>query len=130
MESAFRSALVDWLRADATLAGMVNAIEEEGPVAASPPSLAIVASASADWSSKTSMGREIRIAFELLDRSDASASTAAIAARIEQRIATIAPQQNGFRVVVTQFLRSRVERRKRGLRAVLLEYRFKIIETE
>lgn len=130
MESAFRSALVDWLRADAALAGMVNAIEEEGPVAASPPSLAIVASASADWSSKTSMGREIRIAFELLDRSDASASTAAIAARIEQRIATIAPQQNGFRVVVTQFLRSRVERRKRAMRAVLLEYRFKIIETE
>lgn len=130
MESAFRSALVDWLRADDTLAGMVNAIEEEGPVAASPPSLAIVASASADWSSKTSMGREIRIAFELLDRSDASASTAAIAARIEQRIATLAPQQDGFRVVVTQFLRSRVERRKRAMRAVLLEYRFKIIETE
>jgi hypothetical protein len=49
---------------------------------------------------------------------------------VEQRIATLAPQQAGYRIVVTQFLRSRVERRRRGLRAVLLEYRFTLIETE
>ncbi|WP_417819056.1 DUF3168 domain-containing protein [Tritonibacter scottomollicae] len=130
METAFRSALVAWLRADPILAGMVNAIVEEGPVAASPPHIAIAASASADWSTKTGTGREVRIALELVDRSDAPLSTGAIAARIEQRIATLAPQQEGFRVVVTQFLRSRVERRPRNLRAVLLEYRFKLLETE
>ena len=124
METALRSALIDWLRADPILAGMVNAIEEEGPIAASPPHIAIAASASTDWSTKSGPGREIRLALELVDRGDEAAATGAIAARIEQRIATLAPQQSGFRVVVTRFLRSRAERRRRNLRAVLLEYRF------
>ena len=51
-------------------------------------------------------------------------NTERLASGIEQRIATLAPQQSGFRVVVTRFLRSRAERRRRNLRAVLLEYRF------
>ena len=130
MEIAFRAALMAWLRADPILADMLNSIEEDGPVAASPPHLALVASAAADWSTKTARGREIRLALELAGRGDDPAQTAVLAQRVEQRIATLAPQQAGYRIVVTQFLRSRVERRRRGLRAVLLEYRFTLIETE
>lgn len=130
MESEFRRVLAQWLRDDPALSQMVNTIEEEGPVAASPPSIAIVASASADWGSKTTTGRELRLALELVDRSDASQNIAAVAARVEQRIATLPPGQGTFRVVVTQFLRSRAERRQRSLRAVLLEYRFNLIATE
>lgn len=130
MEIAFRAALVAWLRADPLLTDMLNSIEEDGPVAASPPRLALVASAAADWSTKTGRGREIRLALELVGRSDDPAQAVALALRVEQRIATLAPQQSGYRIVVTQFLRSRVERRRRGLRAVLLEYRFTLIETE
>lgn len=130
MEIAFRTALVAWLRADPLLADMLNSIEEDGPVAASPPHLALVASAAADWSTKTARGREIRLALELVGRSDDPAQTAALALRVEQRIATLAPQQEGYRIVVTQFLRSRAERRRRAMRAVLLEYRFSLLETE
>ena len=72
----------------------------------------------------------IRLALELVGRSDDPAQTAALALRVEQRIATLAPQQEGYRIVVTQFLRSRVERRRRAMRAVLLEYRFSLLETE
>ena len=129
METAFRSALVAWLRADTLLADLVNGIEEETPVAASPPHIAIAASASTDWSSKTTSGREIRLALELVGRGDDPAACAEIAARVEQRIATLPPQQAGYRVVVTQFLRSHAERRRKGLRAVLLEYRFKLLAT-
>ncbi len=127
MESALRTALVDWLRSDAQLAASLNAVVEEGPSPAPAPTLSIAASASADWSTKTTTGREVRIAFELLDRSGTPETTAAIAAQIERRIATLAPDQAGFRVIVTQFLRSRVERRARTIRAVLLEYRFRLI---
>ena len=130
MEIAFRAALMAWLRADPILADMLNSIEDDGPVAASPPHLALVASAGTDWSTKTARGREIRLALELAGRGDDPAQTAVLAQRVEQRIATRAPQQAGYRIVVTQFLRSRVERRRRGLRAVLLEYRFTLIETE
>ena len=130
MEIAFRTVLMAWLRADPLLADMLNSIEEDGPVAASPPHLALVASAGTDWSTKTARGREIRLALELAGRGEDPAQTAVLAQRVEQRIATLAPQQAGYRIVVTQFLRSRVERRRRGLRAVLLEYRFTLIETE
>ena len=129
MESAFRTALVGWLRANDELAASLNDIAEEAPSIAPAPTLAIAASAAADWSSKTTLGREVRVALELVDRSDTPDHTTRIAQRIEQRIATLDPAQDGFRIVVTQFLRSRVERRPRNLRAVLLEYRFRINET-
>lgn len=127
MESRFRTDLIAWLRADATLVAALNAIEEESPVAASPPWLGIAASASADWSTKTRTGREVRIALELVERQDDVESLAATVNVIERRIATLAPVQPGYRVVVTQFLRSRAERRPRGLRAVLLEYSFRLL---
>ena len=127
MESALRIALVEALRADAQLAPLINAVVEEGPSAAPPPTLAIVASAAADWSSKTSSGREIRIAIELTTRGSDPAPAATIAERIEQCIATLAPQQRGFRLVTTHFLRSRTERRARAIRAILLEYAFRVI---
>ena len=128
MEHALRSAVTDWLRADTELASKLNAVTEEGPVASPPPSLTIVASAAADWSSKTTSGREVRLALELQDRSDTGDATGELARRIEQRIATLDPAQSGFRIIVTQFLRSRVERRARSIRAVLLEYRFRLLD--
>ncbi|MBX7481470.1 tail completion protein gp17 [Qipengyuania qiaonensis] len=127
METALRIAIIAWLRADPFLADMVNTIAEEGPAAASPPNIAIAASASTDWSTKTATGREVRLALELIGRGDDPAETGFLATRIEQRIATLAPQQGGFRVVVTRFLRSRVERRRRNARAVLLEFAFKLL---
>ena len=127
MESALRSALVAALGGDPQLAALLNAVVEEGPSPAPPPALALVASAGTDWSSKTSTGREIRVALELTARSDEPGPAAAIAARIEQCIATLAPQQDGFRIVTTAFLRSRTERRARSARAILLEYAFRVI---
>ena len=129
METRFRTDLIAWLRADATLAAALNAVEEESPVAASPPWLGIAASASADWSGKTHRGREVRIAFALVERQEDPAALAATIAAIEHRIATLSPVQPGYRVVVTQFLRSRAERRPRSLRAVLLEYSFRLLAT-
>lgn len=129
MESAFRTLLIDWLRSDSQLSASLNAVQEEGPSPAPAPTLSIAASASADWSTKTCVGREVRLALELLDRSDQPETSAAIAARIEQRIATMAPDQGDLRIVSTQFLRSRVERRARSIRAVLLEYQFRILST-
>ena len=128
MESAFRTAVIEWLRADSSLGTMLNAIVEDGPSPAPAPTLSLAASASADWSTKSQKGRELRLALELLDRSDTPERTAGIARRIEERIATLAPAQTGYRVVVTQFLRSRSERRAGALRAMLFEYRFLILE--
>ena len=127
METRFRSDLNQWLRGDATLAAGLNAIEEESPLTASPPWLGLSASAAIGWGAKGALGREVRVALELIDRQEEGAATADLVAAIEARIATLPAAQDGYRVVVTQFLRSRAERRANNLRAVLLEYRFRLL---
>jgi hypothetical protein len=129
MESLFRKTLIDWLSADPMLSANINVIAEESPIEGTPPIITIATSASTDWSTKSGPGREVRIALELVDRHDQNSAMAANVARIEQRIATLAPSQAGYRIVVTQFLRSRAEQRPRALRAVLLEYRFRLLDT-
>lgn len=128
LETRLRAALVAWLRADPALAGTLNSMTEEAPVRAAVPWLGIVASASADWSVKERKGREVRLAVELHVRGDDPATGAAIAAAVEARIEALPRDQAGFAIVTTQFLRARAEQRPANQRALLLEYRFRLLE--
>ena len=127
METRFRRDLLAWLADDAELSAGLNAVAEESPVAASPPWLGIAASASSDWGAKGAPGREIRVALELTCRDDDPEAAAALTDALERRVATLPGDQVAYRVVVTQFLRSRAERRAGNIRAVLTEYRFLLL---
>lgn len=127
MEIALRAALIAWLAADPALSATLNAITEEAPSRTSLPWLAIAASASADWSSKTHPGREVRIAVELHCRGDRPDAAADLVTAIEARIAALPRAQSGFAVVSTQFLRARAEQGGESRRAILLEYRFRLL---
>lgn len=127
METQFRADLIAWLADDAELAAGLNTIAEEAPAAASPPWLGIAASASSDWGAKGAPGREVRVALELVARDEEPDAVAALAAALERRVATMLAAQAGYRIVLTQFLRSRAERRAGNLRAVLTEYRFLVL---
>lgn len=129
MESRFRRDLLSWLAEDAVLAAGLNAVAEESPAAASPPWLGIAASASSDWGAKGAPGREVRVALELTCRGDDPDGVAALTDALERRVATLPGDQGTYRVVLTQFLRSRAERRAGNLRAVLTEYRFLLLAT-
>jgi len=126
MEIALRTALIDWLAGDPGLSGQLNAIVEEAPSRTSLPWLAIVASASTDWSSKTEVGREIRVALELHCRGDAPETAAGLVSAIESRIVSLPKAQADFTVVNSQFLRARAEQRGESRRAILIEYRFRL----
>jgi hypothetical protein len=125
MEVPLRAALIAWLRADPALAAL-NAVCEEAPSRTSLPWLAIAASASADWSSKTHAGREVRVALELHCRGD-TPDAADLVAAIEARVASLPRDQAGFAVVTTRFLRARAEQRGESRRAILIEYRFRLM---
>jgi hypothetical protein len=127
MEIALRAALIAWLAADPVLAPQLNAVVEEVPSRTALPWLAIAASASADWSCKDRLGREVRVALELHCRGDRPNTAAALTAAIESRIAALPGTQTGFQIVSTQFLRARAEQRGASTRAVLLEYRFRLL---
>lgn len=127
MEIALRAALIDWLKADATLGAALNAIVEEAPTRTALPWLAIAASASADWSAKDRQGREVRLALELHCRGDDPATAGTLVATLEARLAALPAVQPGFQVVTSQFLRARAEQRPANTRAVLVEYRFRLL---
>ncbi|MCW1429154.1 DUF3168 domain-containing protein [Novosphingobium sp. JCM 18896] len=126
MEVPLRAALLAWLRADPALAAL-NGVSEEMPVRAALPWLAIATSASADWSCKTALGREVRLALELHARGDRPDAAGDLVAAIEARIAALPRDQPGFTVVTAQFLRARVEQQGESRRAILLEYRFRLL---
>ena len=89
MENLLRAALLDWLRADPALAAL-NAVEEESPLAASPPWLGIVASAAGEWGAKEAPGREIRVALELHTRGDDPEGDGALVRAIDAEGHTVA----------------------------------------
>ena len=138
METRLRAALLDHLRADPALMDAINLVDEAEVERASPPWLALVASASTDWGTKTEAGREVRIALELRLHGDdpASGGAAYIApeqitgARVDARTLALPAQQSGFRVVSAAFLRGRAERRANNARAILREYRFRLLASD
>ena len=127
MEIELRAALIDWLRSDAILANLLNSMTEEAPSRAAPPWLGIAASASADWSTKERRGREVRVALELHCRGDDPGSAGVTTQAIEARIEALPRIQAGFEIASTTFLRARAEQRPGNLRAMLLEYRFRVL---
>lgn len=127
METLLRAALIDWLDTDPALTAELNIAAEETPVRAHAPWLGIAASASADWSVKDRAGREVRIALELHCRGDDPATAASLVSMVEQRIESLPRTQNGFAIVNSLFLRARAEQRANNTRAILIEYRFRLL---
>ncbi len=127
MEIALRAALLAWLSADTALAAQLNAVAEEAPSRTALPWLAISASASADWSAKQVAGREVRVALELHCRGDQPDAAGDLVAAIEARIASLPSDQGAFQIASSTFLRARAEMRAANTRAVLLEYRFRVL---
>jgi hypothetical protein len=127
MELPLRAALLAWLSEDPLLRAELNAVVEEAPSRTALPWLALTASASADWSTKTAAGREVRVALELHCRGDRPDDAAALVAAIERRVESVPPEQCDFQIVAIQFLRARAEQRAANTRAVLLEYRFRLL---
>jgi hypothetical protein len=129
MEVPLRAALIAWLSADPTLASQLNAVVEEAPARTSPPFLALAASASSDWSTKTESGREVQVTFALQARGDVPGSAGDLVAAIEARIAALPRAQAGFTVVSSRFLRARAEQQAESRRLVTLEYLFRLLAT-
>jgi len=127
MEVPLRAALIAWIAADPALSGQLNAVVEEAPSRTSLPWLAVAASASADWSTKTQTGREVRVALELHCRGDQPSTAGDLIAAIEHRIDDLPRAQSGWSVATIQFLRARAEQRAANTRAILIEYRFRLL---
>lgn len=129
MEIPFRAVLIDWLASDPALGAALNAVVEEAPSRVALPWLALTASASTNWGTKTLAGREIRVALELNFRSDDPLGGAALVAAIEARVESLPYDQaaSGFRIASLAMLKARAEQRGEALRVIVLEYRARVM---
>ena len=127
METLMRAALLAWLSAEAGLAALLSAVTEEKPARPTLPWLAIATSAATDWSTKTERGAEVRIALELQCRGDQPGDAGALVTAIDNAVRAMPAAQAGFAIASSVFLRSRSEQRSPTVRAVLIEYRFRVL---
>jgi hypothetical protein len=126
MDLPLRAALIGWLAADPDLSVQLNAMTEEAPSRTSLPWLAISTSASADWSTKTETGYEIRIAMELMPGRHARCRRRS---GRRHRCASSQPARAADRlsIVTQEFMRARVAQIAESSRTILVEYRFRTI---
>ncbi len=129
MELAFRAVVMAWLAADTTLAAGLNAIVEEAPLRTALPWLALTASASTDWSTKSGRGREIRVALELNYRGYEQLAEAGLISAIEARMESLPADHSaaGFQIASLNFTKARAEQRGEALRVLVLEYRARVL---
>ena len=72
------------------------------------------------------MGQEIRIALQLQCQGDELSAAAALVSEIDAQVRSLPNAQAGFNVTSILFMRSRVEQRSPTVRAILMEYRFRV----
>jgi len=125
MEVLLRAALLAWLAGSPEMSAMVSTITEEKPARPTLPWLSIASSAAIDWSTKTEVGQEVRIALELQCRGDLPDAAASLVTAIDAHVRSLPAAQTGFAIVGRQFMRSRSEQRSPTTRAILMEYRFR-----
>ena len=126
MEMLLSAALLGWLTSSSTLSTTLSSITEEKPARTILPWLSLSASAAIDWSTKTEVGQEIRIALQLQCQGDELNAAAALVSAIDAQVRSLPAAQSGFNVTSIHFMRSRVEQRSPTVRAILMEYRFRV----
>jgi Protein of unknown function (DUF3168) len=124
---AVQSAAIAALQSHPVLAQSLSGIYDGPPVRAAFPYISLAGSLSTDWSTKTAIGREIRLAITVWDDGEESARLHYLMSHAEEAIAAIARDLPGWRVASNVFLRSFITRDAAGPWAGLVEHRVRIL---
>lgn len=82
-----------------------------------------------DWSTKTAIGRELRVALTVWDDGEEVARLIDLMGHIEDAVAAMPRDLTGWRVVSIAFLRSFISRDPVQPWAGLVEYRLRVLQT-
>jgi len=114
-----RAAIVGALRADATLAGLVNQVSDGEPVKASAPWLIVGDPATTGWGARGVDGLSLRQPLLLALRGDDLARVTAILARVDAVLASLDGDLGDWRITSLRFERSRITRSRTEWRAAV-----------
>jgi hypothetical protein len=93
------------------------------------PYIAVTDSLVADWSTKTAIGRELRMAVTVWDDGEEATRLHDLMGHVEDAVAALPRDLPGWRVASIVFLRSLISRDAAGPWAGLVEYRLRLLAT-
>ena len=122
-----QAAAIAALSAHPVLTTQLSGIYDGPPPRAAFPYVAITDGLTSDWSTKTTTGREIRLAFTVWDDGEAATRLADLMGHVDDAILAIPRDLPGWRIASLMFLRSIVVRDAAGPWAGLVEHRVRLL---
>jgi Protein of unknown function (DUF3168) len=124
---AVQTAAISALQAHPALALALTGVYDGPPPRAGFPYISVGDGVSSDWSTKTAIGREIRLALTVWDDGEEATRLHTLIGHVEDAIAGVARDVPGWRVASLVFLRSMIVRDAAGPWAGLVEYRIRVL---
>lgn len=106
----------------------LGGVHEARPVQAAFPHAVVETGAELDWSHKTGVGREVRLAIVVRDQGERSARVRGLAAAAEAAVEGIGGELEGWRLVSLLFVRGRVLAEAKGAWRAESEYRGRMLK--
>ncbi|MEQ1548931.1 MAG: DUF3168 domain-containing protein [Chakrabartia sp.] len=124
---AVQAAIVAALQGHAGIADAVSGVFDGPPPRAAFPYIVIADSPVSDWSTKTALGREMRLALTVWDDGEAPTRLHSLMAMVEEAVAALPRDLPGWRIASSLFLRSMIVRDAAGPWAGLVEHRIRVL---
>ena len=123
-------AVVDALNNSIGVMATVSGIYDGPPPRAAFPYVSLTDGTNSDWSTKSAMGREVRVALTVWDDGENPARLHGLMADVETAVSTIERDLDGWRVASIAFVRSVIARDADGPWAGLVEHRVRVMKAE
>ena len=124
---ALQTAVVAALDVHPVLSKLLTGIYDGPPPRAAYPYISIADGVVSDWSTKTELGREIRLALNIWDDGEEATRLHQLIGHTDDAIAALPRDLPGWRIASCVFLRSLVARDPAGPWAGLIEYRVRLL---
>ena len=106
----------------------LNRVYDGPPLTAAFPYARIETGPESDWSHKSGVGRELRLAIVLRDQSERPARLRALTVAVESAAGAIPSELDGWRLVNLVFLRGTLLREPGAAWAAAIEYRARLLK--
>jgi Protein of unknown function (DUF3168) len=122
-----QAAAVAALEAHPVLSAAINGVYDGPPPRSTFPYISIADGLMSDWSTKTAVGREIRLALTVWDGGEEASRLSSLIGHVEDAIAALPRDLPGWCIASNVFLRSIIARDAAGPWAGLVEYRTRML---
>jgi Protein of unknown function (DUF3168) len=122
-----QEAVVAALQNSAPVMAAATGVYDGPPARAAFPYVSVGDGLTSDWSSKTAPGREIRVALTVWDDGEQPSRLHGLMSDVEDAVAGVERDLDGWRVASVVFLRSFIARTPGGPWAGLVEYRVRVM---